>query len=65
MMWRFCLLLVAVLGWATFAGCQCQSQPEPLTPDQERELQERMQQVQQEERSQLAPEGPGGGTGKR
>jgi len=65
MMWRFYLLLPAVLGWATFAGCQCRSQPEPLTPEQESELQKRMEQVQQDERAHFADEGPGAGTSHR
>jgi len=53
---RFCLLLLAVLGWTAVAGCQSQSGTEPLTPEQQRELQKQMQQVQDEERARAAQE---------
>ena len=58
-MWRFSLLLLAVFGWATFAGCGGPSPPKPLTPEQERELQSQMQQVQEQERSALTEEDSG------
>jgi len=64
-MWKHCLLLLAVFGWAAFSGCGGTSQPEPLTPEQERELQKRIEQVQEEERAHIAPENPGAGTDGR
>ena len=64
-MWRFCLLLAAVFGWTAFAGCGGQSQPEPLSAEQESELRKQMEQTQDEERSHLAKEHPGNGAGTR
>ncbi len=64
-MWRFHVPLLVVFGWTAFAGCQGQSQPEPLTPEQEREMQRRIEQTQEEERAHFAREDPNTGTGGR
>lgn len=48
-------LLLTAIGWAALAGCGGPSKPGPLTPEQERQLQEQMQKVQEQERSRAAP----------
>jgi Flp pilus assembly protein TadD len=48
---RFCGLALAASVWLAVAGCSGPSQPKPLSPEQERQLHEHMQQVQNEERS--------------
>lgn len=61
-MWRRGVLLVAVLGWASLAGCQGASEPAPLTPDQEREMEQQVQQVHDAERAHFSQESaPGEG----
>lgn len=55
-MTRFGVLLMAVLGWTTIAGCQGESQPPPLTAEQERQLKEQAQQVQQQEQAHFSQE---------
>jgi len=60
-MCRFCLLLLAVLGWTTLAGCWGPGPPDPLTSEEERELQQQVQQVQEEEGAQFGQQDPGAG----
>jgi hypothetical protein len=55
---RSCLLLLAVLGWASLAGCQGDSQPQPLTPEQESAMKAEMQKVQDAERAHFATQAP-------
>ena len=62
---RFCWVWPVVVAWATCAGCGGPSPPEPLTADQQRELKQRMEQVQQDERAGLGHETPGDRSGKR
>lgn len=64
-MWRFCLLLVAVFGLASWTGCQCDSKPQPMTADQERELKKNMEQVQQQEQAHFTPQKAPGDKGRR
>ena len=50
MMRVFGLLLVVVFGSAVLVGCgQKHDAPPPLTPDQERELEEQLEQASQSE----------------
>ena len=49
MMRRFGLLLFVVLGWTTFIGCQKSGSPPPLSPEQERELEEQLDEARQAE----------------
>ena len=47
---RFCLVLLAVLSWTMLAGCQKSTGPAgPLSPDQERKMQEQLQKARQAE----------------
>ena len=50
-MWRFSLVLLAMLSAMALSGCgQASSAPRPLTAEQERQLEEKNKQVQAEER---------------
>ena len=60
-MGRFGWLLLAVLGWTTLAGCGGSSPTDPLTSEEDRDLQQQMQQVQEEEGAQLGQQDPGAG----
>ncbi len=64
-MWRYGLLLATVFGLATFSGCGGDSKPEPLTAEQERELERQMEEVQQQEAAALSQEPAGEGTDGR
>lgn len=47
---RFCLVLLAALSWTTLAGCQKSTAPTgPLSPDQERKMQEQLQKARHAE----------------
>ena len=49
MMRVFGLLLFVVFGTAVLVGCGGNDAPPPLTPDQERELEEQLEQATQSE----------------
>ena len=46
---RFVLLLAALIAAASFGGCRPSLEPKPLTPDEEREYLERLEQVRASE----------------
>ena len=52
---RLLPLLLVMICSAVLTGCGGASKPEPLTPEQEQELQKQMEQVEQQERSKLSP----------
>lgn len=60
---RFRWMLPVMLTGAVLAGCGGPSKPEPLAPEQERQLQEQMRQVQEQERARAAQPDPAPGPG--
>ncbi len=59
-MWRICLLSLAAMVWATWAGCGS-SQPPPQSAEQERAAKKQAQQAQDDERSHRGQPGPAPG----
>ena len=49
-MLRLCLLLGIVTIAACLTGCRCDSQPEPLDAEQQRQFEEQLEEVQNQER---------------
>ena len=64
-MWKYGLLLMAVFGWATLSGCGGDSKPEKLSAEQERELEQQMQEVQEAEAAGLSQQAADNGTDGR
>lgn len=57
-MWKRYLLLLAACCCSTLAGCGGTPRTDPITADEDRELQEQLERVQETERSQFAPGAP-------
>jgi hypothetical protein len=51
MTWRSALLIAGLLGGLSLCGCSRTLTPQPLTADEQRELERQMEQVEEEEQN--------------
>ena len=47
---RFGMLLATMVAATSLAGCGGQSEPQPLDPEQRRQIEQRLQEIDEEER---------------